>query len=1093
MSVRKLILMLPLALLSAILFAANDSGAITGRVSGPENATIAGARITAIHLGTHHQTTGLAADSGEFILPMLSPGPYRVTISMQGSRPFVRRYVKLRPGETLRLDTKLEADGTQRVRPANGLARGSTVRSAGRPSVAEPRAAFAPPAIQQYGEVSHNLDAIVFVDANTGWAVGEPHWDQATLTYKGSIIKTTNGGAGWSDQDPGSAETFQGVSFLDANQGWVVGTNGTILHTTDGGAHWNRQAVASTDDFSSVFFTDSNNGWATCNRPVQYDNFAEDFVDWQGSIWHTADGGRSWTQQTLPTSTSLLKRIDFIDSQRGWAAGLKIVGYDAFNDAQLVGAIYGTSDGGRTWTEQFATTQGLTFTALHFVDASNGWAGGFPHSSDWEGGCVFHTADGGKTWQAQNAGEFYEQVRDLHFADRLRGYAVGTSYAGSGPVIWRTPDGGATWQSITIEDTNPLTDEGLWAVAVTGNLVVAVGDRDLQTRSTHPWDVCGTSSTCASCTCIFNPSYINPHYLFQSVFFVDQTHGWVAGSRTFATNLWGQVILATQDGGKTWTTQYEHAPASDTLFSYHRLDRIYFTNARNGWAVGSSETYSGSKGWEHHGAIVHTADGGQHWTEQGAELYADWDLEFFGVQFLNDQEGWVIADDHFPSQNIWLAHTTNGGNLWSWVDTGIPGPIGIGFGSPLGGVAARDSQHAWGVGGRPEAVYTTDGGAHWTAGQFSCADPLCGMRCYAVTFADSQNGWIAGGDYPGPGVTLYQTTDGGAHWKRHTLPLEKDGDLRDIQFTDATHGWATGEMGNLLQTTDGGTTWTYVDPGTGVDLLGLRFLDAQHGWIAGDYGTILNYAGDRIPVGQPAVSSASNSASFLPAIAPATWISIFGANLSTSTRAWNSADFAGNKLPTQLDGVRVNINGKPGFLSYISPNQVNVLAPDDNAAAPVPIEVATSQGGSDPFLVQAGPYSPSLFRLPVEGGVYVIGQTTDGKLVGNFEVGYALGIPTKVRDARPGEIITLYGTGFGSTSPLLPTDTLVGQPAMLASPVIFHLGRTLADVVWAGLTGSGLYQFNIRIPDVNDGDHIIVAEINGYRTQSDSVISVSHH
>jgi photosystem II stability/assembly factor-like uncharacterized protein len=84
-----------------------------------------------------------------------------------------------------------------------------------------------PPILKQFEETSYYLNDIAMVDANTGWAVGEPHWDQATLQYKGTIVKTTNGGDSWGTQDTGVAESFDGVRFVDANQGWAVGTNGT--------------------------------------------------------------------------------------------------------------------------------------------------------------------------------------------------------------------------------------------------------------------------------------------------------------------------------------------------------------------------------------------------------------------------------------------------------------------------------------------------------------------------------------------------------------------------------------------------------------------------------------------------------------------------------------------------------------------------------------------------------------------------------------------------------------------------------------------------------------------------------------------------
>jgi len=50
----------------------------------------------------------------------------------------------------------------------------------------------------------------------------------------------------------------------------------------------------------------------------------------------------------------------------------------------------------------------------------------------------------------------------------------------------------------------------------------------------------------------------------------------------------------------------------------------------------------------------------------------------------------------------------------------------------------------------------------------------------------------------------------------------------------------------------------------------------------------------------------------------------------------------------------------------------------------------------------------------------------------------------------------------------------------------------VAPVKWAGMIGSGLYQFNVQVPAVAaGGDLVIVAEIAGYRSQGDSVISVS--
>ena len=67
------------------------------------------------------------------------------------------------------------------------------------------------------------------------------------------------------------------------------------------------------------------------------------------------------------------------------------------------------------------------------------------------------------------------------------------------------------------------------------------------------------------------------------------------------------------------------------------------------------------------------------------------------------------------------------------------------------------------------------------------------------------------------------------------------------------------------------------------------------------------------PVQKPTISAGGvlDAAGFGKAIAPGSWVSIFGTLLSGTTRAWRDADFQAGRLPTALDGVSVTINGKP--------------------------------------------------------------------------------------------------------------------------------------------------------------------------------------
>jgi len=1043
-------LLLLIALLGVLLFARNDRGTISGTVVNPEGVVL----IEATSLNTGERFSAVADSTGGFTLAALAPGSYRVIIRNEKGTAFARRDLKVRAGEALRLDTKLEA-----VRPPRMDGR----RSA-QPHGAVAQTADLQPLIQQFGESSRNLNAVVLVDDNHGWAVGDTHWDQATRQVKGSILATTDGGVTWTNQDPGVTVSLNGLFFLNVTQGWAVGDNGTILRTTDGGAHWTQQPVASADSFASVSFTDALNGWAASYTPIKYWDAIGDYMDWDAAIWHSTDGGQSWARQTIPASASILKRIVFVNPNTGFAAGCKRTDYDNIGNPTALGVIYGTTDGGKTWNEVYTTSQGLTFTSLSFTDASNGWASGFPISSSYSGASTFHTSDGGKTWQGQTLNSSFDiMVRDLHMVDAKRGYAAATDYMGGGSAVWRTLDGGATWKSVRMENTFL---EGDWGVAATANRVITVGDRDLEGYSSQPWGAC--TDFVGDCSKLLTQVYVTPHYAINSISSTDRNNGWAAGSRALGPQLSGQQILHTADGGNTWQAQDANDP--NGLIG-NPLNSIYFTDPLHGWAVGQSGYDSNA---DIHNCIIHTADGGATWQEQGLDLCRSGigPLNFAAVQFLDQQNGWALTTLKYPSSDAFLAHTTDGGVHWSWVDTGLVGNLEL----ARDGMHFADAQHGCFI-GWDMAGCTSDGGATWTKAKSNCGDYACPIDGNDVAFADALHGWIVGGD-TSIGAVMYQTTDGGVNWSQATPPDTGGNLLNAIQFVNSSTGWLAGDSGILYRTTDAGANWQPVSAGTSNDLFGLSFVDPTHGWMVGDYGTILNYAGDRNPAGMPAVFAAVNAASYVTPAAPAAWISIFGANLSTTSRAWVTADFAGNKLPTKLDGVSVLVNGNPAYLSYISPGQINAMIPDGTPAGQITVQVTNSAGSSGTLETQAGVYSPALFRLG--GGQYVVVENARLQLTSTV---------------KPGDVIVLYGTGFGPTNPPTASATVVAGSAQTATPVTFTIGGLPATVQWAGMiAGAGLYQFNVEVPSgAVDGDLVIRAAVGGAYSQGDSLITVSHY
>lgn len=680
---------------------------------------------------------------------------------------------------------------------------------------------------KQFEETTYYLRDITLLTPEVGWAVGFAHWDQAAGRYTSTILKTVDGGATWTCQAAGSDADLNAVYFLDERTGWAVGGGGVILRTVDSGATW-EQALAGDGDLQDVIFTDAQSGWVTSTKPIQFDEWSGEELDWQAAIWHTTDGGATWVQQAVPQDASLIRGIDFTDGQTGWAAGSKRVAADPYRP-EHAGVVYHTADGGATWSEVYSPDLPVAFKALDFVDAQQGWVVGFPTSSTLQGGCVFHTADGGASWERQEPGGWDDLLWDVRFVDGQRGYVVGANYVSAwGPPVWRTFDGGATWHNIRMETH---AADGLYGMAIAGDRLIAVGDHDFVCESTAAWAP-ATSSDGAE---LFTQRYLNPHYRFEDVYFVDDQVGWAVGRRTYTPEHWGQVILATSDGGEHWSVQYEHAPP-DSLFSVHRLNAVHFVDRLHGWAVGRADTYDpgpGGGNWLRQDAVLSTTDGGQTWQPVSQEFYNDQERELFDVQFLDAAEGWALAADYLPSRNVHLAHTLDGGRTWSWVDTGIEGPLAIGFELVQGELVFVDRQQGWAVGGLGTIVHTADGGQTWSQQALSCGYPTCPWSLHAVDFIDAQQGWIAGEGF-------FRTTDGGQTWLPVTV--ETEGRLNDIDFVNAQVGWAVGDWGQVWGTSDSGTSWELLDSGTLFNLLGMHFLSNGEGWIVGEFGTILHYA-----------------------------------------------------------------------------------------------------------------------------------------------------------------------------------------------------------------------------------------------------------
>ena len=239
----------------------------------------------------------------------------------------------------------------------------------------------------------------------------------------------------------------------------------------------------------------------------------------------------------------------------------------------------------------------------------------------------------------------------------------------------------------------------------------------------------------------------------------------------------------------------------------------------------------------------------------------------------------------------------------------------------------------------------------------------------------------------------------------------------------------------------------------------------------------------------PVVNSAITASSYggFSAIAPATWIEIYGVNLATTlnpatlSQTWAGSDFTGAQAPLSLGGTSVTIGGKTAYVDYISPTQVNAQVPSGIGTGSQTLVLTTAGGSSigttlTVNAVEPGILAPSAFKLPA--GQYAAALFPDG-VTYVLPPGSVPGIPQA--RAKAGNTILLYGIGFGPVTPTINAGLIEQQANALAGLQVSFAGVP-ATVQFAGLVSGlvGLYQFNVVVPNVATSDAVpVIVTLNG--------------
>lgn len=226
----------------------------------------------------------------------------------------------------------------------------------------------------------------------------------------------------------------------------------------------------------------------------------------------------------------------------------------------------------------------------------------------------------------------------------------------------------------------------------------------------------------------------------------------------------------------------------------NQLKGIEMISSTEGWACGDA------------GTMLHTIDAGNTWsliTLTGSDLHQ--------IVFKDASTGIVVGD------NGTVFTTTNGGT--NWVSKNSSTSL------QLRGAGFAGGSTFFAVGDDGAAVRSTDNGNTWTSLNSGTTE-----RLLCVTSV-GQNVWVGARN----GLMLF-SSNGGTTFSSMSNPATDD--IKDIQFIDASIGFACGSNSFFMYTSNGGANWTSHSSGILVGLNGLYFVDQNNGWVVGGAGTL---------------------------------------------------------------------------------------------------------------------------------------------------------------------------------------------------------------------------------------------------------------
>ncbi len=656
----------------------------------------------------------------------------------------------------------------------------------------------------------------------------------ALLTTILSLIYLTPLSAQWEIINDGSdlKVPINTIDFVNEDIGWIAGRNGTLLKTTDGGENWNTINIPDSISIKHIDFLNESIGWAVGNTYI-------DGRPWTNHIWKTTTGGSNWMSQFSFEFGS----IYVIDENNVFAFGSNI---------------YKTTNGGISWTDVSPNLSNQVYSSLWFQNAHTGVATSYSYFLDTLKAIILKTTNGGITWDETIADE-YRKIYDLQFVDNSNGYFRAQN--DSNNFICKTEDMGATW-TVKTRISYRIHSYQL----LDNNLIYAVMDDSVSRGNKHfmkstdgavTWDKIYTFKIYDNINKIYFSSpkngfiYVNMWESFPALFkSSDYGESWVLKKSKFPLM---DVLMINEDnlilaggfsacglhGGCAGIFFSMNNGINSLMINYSGFEQITSLHSMNDNIIFATVYCCGID------RILKSDNNGSEWTTvyDGDCDSAGFSFAVKDICFADEQTGFAIGVIYkvFPRW-VWtygaiILTTTNSGNSWElgwkYPDTTINN---IEYHYNLQSICFTPAA-GWSV-GESGMILKYNPQTGWVQ-QSSVTD----LPLNKVFFSDENHGWIVGGYHNELDDSfqsiLLKTTNGGVNWI--TVP-NVPYLFRDISFLDNNLGWAIGydssSFGGILETIDGGITWT-IDTGNLPSKLNALHIKDTYGWAVGENGLIL--------------------------------------------------------------------------------------------------------------------------------------------------------------------------------------------------------------------------------------------------------------